>query len=223
MAPVRFDKKKGKPLGTVGANKQGGVYALLTPESHLIHGRGVFRGGVSESAPAQKDVLITYEGGRSIVVTASRSFLLKARELVCVDREKLFGLRVQRRELSARHGALKKRYDAARKRTGDGRDPERIAALREQLLGAGEELDDNSRQQEACVRWTVESGHPHAMILAGGHLVCGGDGEIVVRDAEDGSVRWRAPVDGRAEGLAAARGRVYVSTDRGAIHCFVSP
>ena len=115
LAPARFDKHEGRPLGTVGSQKQGGVYALLTPESHLIHGRGVFKGGVSESSPTAKDVLVTYEGGRSIIVTDERSYLLKQKELVCIDRARLFALRVKRRQLAAQHGKLKKSYDAARK------------------------------------------------------------------------------------------------------------
>jgi outer membrane protein assembly factor BamB len=220
LAPARFDKIEGKPLGTVGAQKQGGVYALLTPESHLIHGRGVFKGGVTESAPANKDVLVTYAGGRSIVVTAERSFLLKQKELVCIDRARLFDLRVKRREISGRHGATKKSYDAQRKQ--EAKDEAKIQELRQSLLNVGKELDENGREQERCLLWTAKTAHPHSMIMVGDYLVCGGDGEVVIVDKKQGKVRWRAKVDGRAEGLAASAGRVYVSTDRGTIHAFVT-
>lgn len=220
LAPARFDKTEGKSLGTVGAQKQGGVYALLTPESHLIHGRGVFKGGVTESAPANKDVLVTYEGGRSIVVTEERSFLLKQKELVCINRARLFDLRVKRREISGRHGATKKSYDAQRKQ--ETKDEAKIQELRQSLLNAGEELDENSREQKRCLLWTAKTAHPHSMIMVGKYLVCGGDGEVVIVDKKQGKVRWRAKVDGRAEGLAASAGRVYVSTDRGTIHAFVT-
>lgn len=218
LPPARFDKHEGRPLGTVGNQRQGGVYALLTPESHLIHGRGVYKGGVSESSPTAKDVLVTYEGGRSIIVTDERSYLLKQKELLCIDRVKLFNLRVKRRELSARHGKLKKDYDAARK--ADPKDEERIKTLRADLLAIGQELDDNARAQEKCVLWTARTEHPHSMIMAGDVLLCGGDDEVVMVGTRAGKVRWRGRVLGRAEGLAACEGRLFVSTDRGAIHCF---
>ncbi|MAB91313.1 MAG: hypothetical protein CMJ90_17950, partial [Planctomycetes bacterium] len=181
---------------------------------------GVFKGGVTESAPANKDVLVTYEGGRSIIVTEERSFLLKQKELVCINRAQLFDLRVNRREIAGRHGAAKKAYDFERKQKA--KNEPKINELRQSLLTVGKELDENARGQERCLLWTAKTSHPHSMIMVGDYLVCGGDGEVVIVDKEQGKVRWRADVDGRAEGLAAADGRVYVSTDSGTIHAFAT-
>jgi hypothetical protein len=153
-------------------------------------------------------------------VTEERSFLLKQKELVCINRARLFDLRVKRREISGRHGATKKSYDAQRKQ--ETKDEAKIQELRQSLLNAGEELDENSREQKRCLLWTAKTAHPHSMIMVGKYLVCGGDGEVVIVDKKQGKVRWRAKVDGRAEGLAASAGRVYVSTDRGTIHAFVT-
>jgi outer membrane protein assembly factor BamB len=58
------------------------------------------------------------------------------------------------------------------------------------------------------------------LILAGETLFAGGDDLVVAFDAATGTKRWSAPVTGKAHGLAVAHGRLFVSTDRGTIHCF---
>jgi outer membrane protein assembly factor BamB len=62
--------------------------------------------------------------------------------------------------------------------------------------------------------------YPYASITAGAVRVAGGDGKVVALDANDGAVLWSADVAGRAYGLAAARGRLLVSTDEGHVYCF---
>lgn len=68
--------------------------------------------------------------------------------------------------------------------------------------------------------WITDLVCPFALIKAGGHLFAGGDGEVQALDAASGDSPWDASVDGRALGLAVANGALYVSTDRGSIHCF---
>ena len=70
--------------------------------------------------------------------------------------------------------------------------------------------------------WLVPSEYPYALIAAGETLFAGGDDQVAALDARDGRIVWRQPVQGHACGLAAARGRLLVSTDEGAIHCFDS-
>ncbi len=69
--------------------------------------------------------------------------------------------------------------------------------------------------------WRKSHPYPHALIKAGGTLFAGGKEEVAAFDLE-GTLTWKAPVDGNAYALAAARGRLYVSTDAGSIHCFQS-
>ena len=64
---------------------------------------------------------------------------------------------------------------------------------------------------------------PLDVILAGDAIIAGGEDHIAAYAAKDGAKLWTAPVDGRAYGLAADDGRLYVSTDTGAIHCFGNP
>ena len=68
----------------------------------------------------------------------------------------------------------------------------------------------------------VRSDTPYATIAAGGIEFGGGEGIVAAFDpmAPEAKPLWSAKVDGRAYGLAAARGRLLVSTNSGAIYCF---
>ena len=58
-------------------------------------------------------------------------------------------------------------------------------------------------------------------IVAGRDAVCGEDGRVSVVDyAGQRTVWWSHEVEGKALGLAAANGRLVVSTDRGLVYCF---
>ncbi|HOZ45601.1 MAG TPA: PQQ-binding-like beta-propeller repeat protein [Candidatus Hydrogenedentes bacterium] len=60
-----------------------------------------------------------------------------------------------------------------------------------------------------------------ALIAAGNRAVLGtADGQVLMIDLESHEVCWKTRLEGRPLGLAAADDRLYVSTDRGAIHCF---
>ena len=63
-------------------------------------------------------------------------------------------------------------------------------------------------------------GVPSALIVAGDKIIAAGRRKVVQVDVRLHKVVWDAKVDGAAFGLAAADGRLYVSTDRGMIHCF---
>ncbi len=67
--------------------------------------------------------------------------------------------------------------------------------------------------------WSVAEAYPFALIKAGDALLAGGEGKVAAFD-EGGRQTWSASVDGKAHGLAVAGGCLYVSTDRGSIHCF---
>ncbi len=63
-------------------------------------------------------------------------------------------------------------------------------------------------------------GQPGSLIVAGDQAVVGGQNRGVIVDLQRRAIVWTAEVDGAACGLAVADGRLYVSTDRGAIHAF---
>lgn len=68
--------------------------------------------------------------------------------------------------------------------------------------------------------WAVETDCNLAMILVGETLFTGGVDSVVAFDAKNGKLLRRFKVDGRAFGLAAADGRLLVSTDTGKIYAF---
>ena len=57
--------------------------------------------------------------------------------------------------------------------------------------------------------------------MAGDTLYVGGDGIVMAFDASTGKRQWSAKVTGKAYGLAIGNGRLFVSTDKGHIHCFI--
>ncbi len=59
-----------------------------------------------------------------------------------------------------------------------------------------------------------------SVIVAGDTIFAGGGTTVTAIDAKSHKVIWTTPVDGTPHGLAAANGRLYVSTDRGSIYCF---
>lgn len=68
--------------------------------------------------------------------------------------------------------------------------------------------------------WTVKAAASESLIVAGPHVIVGGDSGVAAISVADGKELWRATVPGRALGLAAADGRLYVSNDRGQVIVF---
>jgi outer membrane protein assembly factor BamB len=62
----------------------------------------------------------------------------------------------------------------------------------------------------------------NAVIAAGRSIVTGGPNQVSLVDAAAQKAVWSAPVDGAPVALAAADGRLYVSTDKGIVSCFAA-
>jgi outer membrane protein assembly factor BamB len=58
------------------------------------------------------------------------------------------------------------------------------------------------------------------MIKAGDAVVVGYAGQVRAFSAADGRTLWQAKVEGNADGLAVAEGRLFVSTGLGHIYAF---
>lgn len=76
------------------------------------------------------------------------------------------------------------------------------------------------RRSDKQTMWNVQSSYPYELILAGDTLFGGGNDQVAAISTANGTVLWTAPVNGRVRGLAVANGRLFVSTDLGAIHSF---
>jgi hypothetical protein len=68
--------------------------------------------------------------------------------------------------------------------------------------------------------WSRACEFPHALILAGDFLYAGGTHQVAAFSLHDGQPQWQHAVAGQAQGLAAADGALFVSTDEGVIYCF---
>lgn len=79
---------------------------------------------------------------------------------------------------------------------------------------------DLAKAEDVGVRWTLESPHQSALILAGKHLIAGGKDEVIVIDAEKGQITAKLAVEGEARGLAVSDGHLVVSTTKGRVHVF---
>jgi len=69
--------------------------------------------------------------------------------------------------------------------------------------------------------WSASCESPYyCLIMAGDILFAGGTNKVTAHDASTGDELWSKPVHGRARGLAAANGWLFVSTDAGKIYMF---
>lgn len=59
-----------------------------------------------------------------------------------------------------------------------------------------------------------------SLVMAGGKLVLGHDGAVVVRDLATNAELWRASVEGEVRELAVANGQIIATTTRGGVYCF---
>ncbi|WP_395747465.1 PQQ-binding-like beta-propeller repeat protein [Prosthecobacter sp.] len=73
---------------------------------------------------------------------------------------------------------------------------------------------------DAGVKWTLETPHQSALIIAGKTVIAGGKGEVIAIDAETGKQVWKSAVEGEARGLAASDGHLVVSTTTGRVYVF---
>ncbi len=210
LAPVAFKLGDGSLLGRFGANQQGGVFALLTPDDNLVHGRGIFQGGL------WGDAMGFFPGGNHMVVTPDRSYFHTDTQLIAMDRARMLPLAAEKRKSQTRQAELEKRL----KQLGKDGPKEEIVRINGQLQQAKQEVQRLTAKIRACSLWKKPCQYPFALILAGDALFVGGEDAVAAFRTTDGEILWTGKITGRAFGLAAANGRLLISTDRGSIHCF---
>ena len=208
--PVVLNRADGKRIRVVSG--QGGTYALLTGDN-LVFGPGK-TGTLGFVESNQSDQLATFKGNH-MIVTPSRSFLQSDTDLSALDRSRYLDLARKRRPLKSRLGKLQDEL----KKVKAG---ERQRQILKEAGKLGKQLDDVQSAMQECFAWRVPSSQPLSMVLAGQTLITGGHNEVAAYSAKDGSQLWRARADGEVFGLAVADGRLYTSTSKGVIHCYVA-
>jgi outer membrane protein assembly factor BamB len=206
--PLVFDRAGGKRLYQISGGG-GGTYALLTGDT-LLYGPGK-SGQVSLHGDGRGDQIASFSGNH-MIVSQGMSYLHDERELSALDRTEYLRLTQLRAELIRRKQDI---VEQLKKSQG-----ETATKLAEEMKAVGDQIDQCNSDRQTCVRWKVECDCPHSMILAGDKLFCGGLDRIAAFSTQDGSRLWEAPLAGRVYGLAVANGRLWASTDHGAIHCF---
>lgn len=210
--PVVFEADTGKRLAQV-AGGAGGTFALLTGDT-LLYGPGK-TGDVNMIGSEKHDVLASFSG-HHMIVSNPLSFLHKGTTLSALDRPTYVELYGQRRNISDQKAELTKQLDEAKKKKEDAKAQD----LMNQIKPIDEQIKKLTQQLADCVKWSTECDCHLSMILAGEKLIAGGEGRVLAFDAKTGDDAWSLDVPGKVYGLAVSDGRLFVSTDDGAIHCF---
>lgn len=217
--PITCELRSGRLLGAIGSSGNGGVWGILVDDSLYVHGRGQNHGSAGELRGvdgATADVFAVFPKARCLTATADVIYLLGDGTLTAWDRRQYLDLQRQQSAQRKVKAAAEKKLKAL----GSTGDPGEIAALRAETDAAGKRQGEIAQAMPACVRWQVKTPCQHSLILTAEVLFAGGDGHVAAFAPKDGAPLWEAEVDGKAYGLAAAGGRLLVSTDAGMIRCF---
>ncbi len=222
QSPVAFDLRTGKSHGAIGSKGFGGIYAILTENSTLIHGRGQKRraGGELRLFDGGKlDHIVTFPNATCMVVTKDIAYFShSAREMAAFNRKDYLDLQAKVNVHSRKEGSLNKQLKKAKKK----KDTQRMDEIKSELGIIAKAKAKLEISKEACYLWRQESDYYHSLILAGETLFAGGKGSIAAIDTKNGKIIWQYPVDGIVHGLAVADGRLFVSCDTGKIYCLKS-
>ena len=189
-APAAFIRENGKPLG--GFEGIGGCFALVLDDM-LVQGPGE-RGDLHIAEPRTRESIVSAPG-IGLVADGPTVYILQRDALVAFDRARYLELSTAIHAIEAIDGS---------KRT----DTQNAALI------------ELNKQRRACQKWQVPCSSPREIIKAGDLLFVGRANAVSAFHTSDGALRWNADVRGIAYGLAIGRGRLFVSTDQGAIHCF---
>ena len=217
--PIVLDAKDGKRLHKVKGGT-GGTYALLMGDTLLY---GPSKTGDVAMVGEKQDVLASFQGNH-MIVAQPLSYLQSKDELSSLDRGayvKVYGERNKTAKLkSAAEKKLKKAKADAKKDEANEELKAKVTELTKEVEGHTKHYKKLGDDLKACLKWRTECKVPFSLILAGGVLIGGGDGEVIAVDAKTGEELWQRDVPGKVYGLAVSDGKLFVSTDSGTIHCF---
>jgi len=207
--PIGLDRKTGRLAKSFDG--AGGAFAVLL-EDELFSGTG--NDGTLTANPVKSSGSLATFKGNALAASPRHSFLLDENGVRAIDRQAYRRASADAHRAAGRIESLK----AELKKPGLSR--ERRAGLQRQLGQLGGTLDAANRARAATEQWKLSAPGRRTIIALANCVVLGGDGLVEARSLADGAVQWSAKVDGAARGLAFAGGRLLVSTDNGALHCF---
>ncbi|NOR67645.1 MAG: PQQ-binding-like beta-propeller repeat protein, partial [Woeseiaceae bacterium] len=216
--PVAFDRTNGRRVfkssygwrGEAAGGNIGGTYALLADDQ-------IYTGTQNHLLALDQRTGRTgfaWFPGRRLAVAGDMAFLATGRELVAMDRTAYAKASGRRNSLEYR---IKSLASQVRSATAAKR-----KKLEQDLKTAREELGRHRKEKiSPTVPWRVRSDCDAELILSGNMVIAGGKDKVSVFSRNNGEMVWSTKVEGLARGLAIANGRLYVSTDKGRIYCFV--
>jgi len=210
--PAIFSRADGRGRGSLPSG--GGTYALLA-EDVLVTGPGRGAKEIQAGDAKTRDAIATF-GGLRMVINGDTAYMQSETKLSAFNRTKYLAVSRQKNKLIEQ-----RKKTAERLKKADKESPIGIEA--KQLLGAIDaQIAKFDGFLKECYLWTVDCNYPYSMIMAGDVLFVGGDRKVAALDSSDGRVVWSGGVGGKAFGLSAFDGGLYVSTDAGRICCFRS-
>lgn len=213
--PLVYRLADGEAIGGIAGS--GGVYCVLTEDEQFISmpaSQKEKEDTVRIADGRRRETLVSFGGADRMIVSGPYAYSHQGNQLKAIDRLQIVALQAKIDELRA---ANEKRGEEEKKAQGN---EDRLAQLKKEIEAANREIMKLEAQKPLCELWTREGAVPIGFMLAGTTLFVGGDGTVTAMNAATGEPWWSAEVEGKAYGLAAANGQLYVSTDRGLIYCY---
>jgi len=218
--PKIFSRKDGKQVGSFGGN--GGTYALLVNDE-LIYGGGD-QGKLNNNYATcdNNDEIATFLG-LQIIVKNEISYLRSDNELSAIKRQKYIAdykdwenVEDKKSDLADDLWDLREKRKLALPNEKKKID-KKIAKLIEKISA----YDIKRENIEAGgLIWKTKIDSSYSMILAGNTIVIGGNGKIDLFDINTGKKTASHKVNGIVYSLAAANGKLLVSTSSGYVYSF---
>ncbi|MCX7049071.1 MAG: PQQ-binding-like beta-propeller repeat protein [Candidatus Sumerlaeota bacterium] len=157
-------------------------------------------------------------GIQQAVVNKDMMYVLDGKEVAAFVRPTWMTRSKRMSKIMTQTTDLTKERDALKTQSATNKDADK------QAKDIQSQLDKLAAERKAIstegTKWQTPCASADALILAGQTLFAGGADTVTAFDAASGRSVWSAAVGGKARGLAVAGGRLLVSTDKGAIHCF---
>ena len=163
------------------------------------------------------------KGTRRVAAAKDATYILDGENLTAVKFRPWSSARSQISRSRARIADLRNRLDRI-----DRKVPEELsrqadpAELQRRMETERVEVHKFQKRAEEAMLWRRHCRCSDSLVASDGLVFAGGDGIVRGFDPSSGRELWSARTDGKARGLAIARGKLFVSTDRGSIHCFAN-
>jgi len=211
VSPAAFDRRDGRLLYEAYVEHIiGGTFATLAGDQLFTGTEQMI--GFSQASHRSRSA---WFWGHRLVATPDVFYAATGRELIAVRGES-YGAASLRRK-----GLLDQKRDLGNRLRRASRGPEaERQRLQKEMDALNEQIRKTEADMEAGEMWRLACDCRDSLILAGDVLLAGGAGKVVAVSAESGEPLWTGAIEGKARGLAVAEGRLFVSSDTGAIYCF---